>query len=328
MPSPLKSAGIILSYTCTSKCRHCLYCCSPRWKGWATPELVSAICEGTLKCGVSPRAFHLAGGEAFLNFPLLLQSVKIILSYGFSIDYVETNAHWIKDDDSTTDILNQLKDAGLNCLLISASPQHAEYVPVKKTLGLIKLSTKIFGRNGTFVWLPDFLQQLQYLQVSETIPFDEYCERSGPKHALYAAQYGGQLIPGGRAGYKMQKWLPTYPLNKCLKDNCEYELLQAGHGHYDLYGNIIPSSCTGISIGDAHDLQKWQKQFSLNDKPVLNILCKNGNRGLLDFAIKEYNYQPSDKYAGACHLCMDIRRHITQHADFAELSPRMMYEEI
>ncbi|MEI6520361.1 MAG: hypothetical protein WCO98_10045 [bacterium] len=328
MPKPLKSAGIILSYKCTSRCRHCLYCCSPNWKGWATPELVDAICSGTLKCGVTPRAFHLAGGEAFLNFSLLLESVKIINSYGFSIDYVETNAHWYKDDDSASDMLNQLKEAGLNCLLISASPQHAEYIPVNKTVSLIKLSNKIFGRGGTFIWLPDFLQQLQYLGIQDTISFDEYCTRSGQKHAIYAAEYGGQLVPGGRAGYKTQPWLPTYPLSQCMKDNCEYELMHSENGHYDLYGNIIPSSCTGISLGDAHDLYKWQKEFSIDEKPVLNILCKSGNVGLLEFAIKEYNYQPEDRYAGACHLCMDIRRHLVNSADFTELTPRMMYEEI
>jgi hypothetical protein len=328
MLSPLKSAGIILSYTCTSRCRHCLYCCSPRWKGWATTELIDCICNGSLKCGVKPRAFHLAGGEAFLNFQLLLESVKIISAYGFSIDYVETNAHWFKDDDSAAYMLNQLKNTGLNCLLISSSPQHAEYIPVNKTASLIKLSNKIFGKGGTFVWLPDFLLQLQYLGVENTIPFDEYCIKSGSKHATFAAEYGGQLIPGGRAGYKMKPWLPTYPLSKCIKDNCEYELLHSGYGHYDLYGNIIPSSCAGISIGDAHDLPKWQKEFSLSAYPILNILCKNGNRGLLEYAIKEYNYKPDDKYAGACHLCMDIRKHLVHHTDFVELAPRMMYEEI
>ncbi|MEM2100609.1 MAG: hypothetical protein QXP45_04670, partial [Thermoproteota archaeon] len=43
MPEPI-SAGIILSYNCTSTCKHCMYACSPVWKAdWLTRENIELI---------------------------------------------------------------------------------------------------------------------------------------------------------------------------------------------------------------------------------------------------------------------------------------------
>lgn len=36
IPQPI-SGGLLLSYKCCAECRHCMYTCSPKWKGdWVT----------------------------------------------------------------------------------------------------------------------------------------------------------------------------------------------------------------------------------------------------------------------------------------------------
>ncbi len=329
MLAPLVSAGIILSYKCNSRCRHCLYCCSNKWSDWADIELVRKIYEGTLRTARYIHGFHLAGGEAFLNFPLLLESMRLATEYGIPIDYIETNAGWYVDEESAICKLKQLREAGLNCLLISASPFHAEFIPIEKTLGAIKASIKVFGEHGTIVWLPEFLNQLTRISTKGKIKFENYVNHVGRYGAERAAAYGGQLIAGGRSPYTLSEYLPQKPIESFFNGNCKFELLQSARGHFDPYGNIIPGVCSGISVGDANDLVRAYNDFNLSNYPIIEILCTEGIKGLYEMAVADYNYKPKTAYAAKCDLCVDIRRHLVMcNAPFVELRPKQFYEQI
>lgn len=329
MITPLSSAGIILSYKCNSRCRHCLYCCSPQWKDWMGVDLLKAIYEGTLASARSRRGFHLAGGEAFLNFPLLLQAVELASHYGIPLDYVETNAGWFTDEESAVEKLTQLRDAGLSCLLVSASPFHAEHIPVGKTLGAIRASLRVFGQYGTMVWLPEFLRELTRITDTDTLAFEEYVEAVGLRQARSAAEYGGQLIPGGRSGSTLAHLLPQRPKEAFFGSDCSYELLRSGRGHFDPYGNIITGVCSGISVGDSHDLVSAYRDFRLADHPIIETLCTRGVEGLYEMASTVYGYVARDSYSGQCHLCMDIRRHlVAAGAEYPELAPKEFYAQV
>ncbi|MCD6420954.1 MAG: hypothetical protein J7L17_00905, partial [Thaumarchaeota archaeon] len=74
-PKPI-SCGILLSYRCTSECRHCMYACSPRWGGdWISePDLrkilsmladwIAPAPSGRSGVGVN-YGLHFTGGEPF-----------------------------------------------------------------------------------------------------------------------------------------------------------------------------------------------------------------------------------------------------------------------
>jgi len=87
IPEPI-SGGVLLTYKCNSRCKHCLYACSPRWKAdWINREDAEKILcnlsrafrkvysEGYAEVGVN-LGLHFTGGEPFLNFNLLLDLVK------------------------------------------------------------------------------------------------------------------------------------------------------------------------------------------------------------------------------------------------------------
>jgi hypothetical protein len=43
--------------------------------------------------------------------------------------------------------------------------------------------------------------------------------------------------------------------------------------------------------------------------------------------VADYGYEElPDGYAGKCHLCVDVRRHLVEHGEFAELRPRAFYD--
>jgi hypothetical protein len=323
--TPFSSPGIILTYKCSSTCRHCLYACSPHWQEWATAKGLEATFRTLAEAG-GVRGLHLAGGEAFFRFPLLLESVRQAVRYGLPIDYVETNGHWFRGDDDATAKLTALRDAGLDCLMVSCSPLHAEFVPLASTLGTLRAARRVFGTQGVFVWLPEFLTQLQGLGVEGTLPFEDYARRAGRAAAREAATYGGQLIPAGRALYALAAYLPRQSVEECCTTSCARRLLTGGHGHYDLYGNILP--CAGLSLGEVAELPRLTTDAIFAARPLVRLLCEEGVRGLLAYAVDRYAYQPHDVYAGPCHLCMDIRRHLVAvDAPYPELAPRMMYRE-
>ena len=48
---------------------------------------------------------------------------------------------------------------------------------------------------------------------------------------------------------------------------------------------------------------------------------------MFELAQEEYGYQPMlEGYTGKCHLCVDVRRHLVETGDFAELRPPGFYE--
>jgi|YNPBryBLVA2012_1023415.scaffolds.fasta_scaffold14064_2 hypothetical protein len=292
-------------------------------------DLLRTIYEGTLRAAGAAHGFHLAGGEAFLNMPLLIDAVRMANELGIPIDYVETNAAWFTTADSAVEKLTALREAGLAHLLVSASPFHAEHIPVEKTLGVIEASLAIFGRHGTIVWLPTFLHELTSIRSTGKIAFAEYGKAVGTRRTQQAALYDGQLIPGGRSASALSEWLPRISIEECFGGDCRYELLHSGRGHFDPYGNIVPGVCSGISAGNAHDLVTAYSRFDIDAYPIIKILCTDGVRGLYELATRDFSYTGKDAYAGKCDLCVHIRRHlVSSGADYPELRPKQFYEQM
>lgn len=273
------------------------------------------------------RGIHFAGGEAFLDSTRLLQLVKIATELRIPIDYIETNGGWCVDPTTTREKMEELKDAGLTCLLVSASPFHAEFIPPKRTLQAIDAAREVFGFNGVIVWLPEFLRDILSIGLDDTIPFDEYVSKVGRNSVVNAVAYGGAMVPGGRAGIRLKEHMRLLPAERLCGGTCQNELLYSGHGHFDLYGNYIPASCTGITIKDARDLPSMIRTFEPGDHKIIDVLCKGGVGELMRFAARNYDFNPaSEGYAGKCHLCVEIRRHIVSRTDeYPELGPEGFY---
>ena len=44
---------------------------------------------------------------------------------------------------------------------------------------------------------------------------------------------------------------------------------------------------------------------------------------------EEYGYQDlPEGYAGKCHLCVGVRKHLSERGDFQEIRPKEFYENI
>ena len=336
------SCGIIMSYKCSSECKHCMYACSPRWSNdWIKLEDLKVILSNLAVSfsKVYPKGIrgvlginyglHFTGGEPFLNFKLLVKAVQLAKEMGIPGVFVETNCFWCVNDDVTRKRLNMLKEVGLDGILISANPFLLEYVPFENIKRAVRISSEIYGRNNVMIYHPIFYEQFISMNIRGTMKFEEYVEKIlslKGRESLLLSFSPGIVLPMGRLPYKVGQMYKHYPAKTFFKENCIEELTRPWHVHIDCYCNYIPGYCAGISLGDARRLHDLIQGIDLDDKPILHALMK-GLYALYDLAVKEYGYRElKEGYISKCHLCVDIRRHIAlMTKEFKELQPREFY---
>jgi len=323
-----REIGVILSYRCLSDCAHCLYNSGPNWRDWMDEDEVGAALRTAKKVWGSGFQLHFTGGEPFLHFPLLRASVQIAVDLDIPC-YVETNASWCRDQQKVGDRFRQLREVGLDAVLISVSPFHQESIPLKHTLDAISIARSVFGDNRVIVYQSDWLPEMSRHGVDGPVPLDVYQSEYGANQAGLHLWLGYGLISGGRAGYRLGNLVPKRKAEAFHGVNCQAELLFAPHSHLDLYGNYIPGFCGGITLGDWHDLEALIEGYGEDRYPTLiRLLIERGPFGLYQKAVGAYAYQPlPDGYAGKCHLCVDVRKHLLESHLFEEtLKPHKFYE--
>lgn len=224
------SAGLFLTYKCNCVCQHCLYACSPRWPAdWISEEDAAQVLAHLAQAmrgkypfpgqvGVND-GLHLTGGEPFLNFNLLLRLTEKARRLGIPTIFVETNGFWCRDDVTTRERLQALKDAGLHGILVSANPFILERVPFERTRRAARIGREVFGDNA-IIYQSFFFRQFEQMGLNGTLPFAEYVRRAG-----YGLRYA-ELLPGGRVSYRLAGLFRPYPASYFFGDSCQAELIR------------------------------------------------------------------------------------------------------
>lgn len=319
----LRSGGLIVTYQCQSACPHCLYRGSPsRDPGYMDPVTAAFLFSRARALGAS--AMHIGGGEPLAD-PLSLAGVLAAADEtGMAIEYVETSGSWFTDLDEATELLTELRAMGLARLLVSITPMHNGFIPLRKTLGTIEAAHA--AGIVVFPWQEHFLDDLGAFDPETTHPFGEYLDRYGPD---YPAEILRRLWihPGGRAFDLFGLVLGRRPAEEILdgaSQDCLSELGDTSHFHMDLYGDYVPGLCSGLAfraddLGAPLDPERY---------PILTTLATTGIRGLYEYATALEGYLPgAGGYVNKCELCQDIRRHLSERGWFesTELSPPEFY---
>ena len=335
VPKPI-SGGLILSYICPAECRHCMYACSPKWQpNWMSEKdletILSQLAGNILPAPHGPHAtslnygLHFTGGEPFANFPLLCKAVEIAEELKIPSTFVETNCFWCKEDHQTLDRLKLLRDKGMKGILISVNPFYLEYVPFERTERAIRLSLEVFEKN-TMVYQAEYYHRFKQWRLRDRVAFGDYWRFESEEFFTRNVEF----FVMGRAPYKLKDLLKvshtTRKASSFFQEPCMMPFLRPLHNHFDNYGNYVPGFCAGISLGDCRKLDELLLQGVDTDAvPALRYLMDEDIEGLLRFARKLGYQEAEEGYFSKCHLCVDIRKHLALHGDFAELSPRQFY---
>lgn len=331
LPQPL-TGGVLLSYHCCARCRHCMYGCSPQWPtDWISQEnLEVGLSQLSGRILSSPwganrvslnHGLHFTGGEPFLNFKLLLKAVEIAHACEIPSLFVETNAFWCKDEKSTKDRLERLKNAGLNGIMISVNPFYAEFIPFAYTQRCVDMSTSVFGPN-VMIYQWEYFHLFRDLGLTGRVTLEELAERTQhedlPRHT--------EMFLMGRATQSLRAFLPAYPAHAFFRAPCRPPFLRNWHNHFDNYGNLVPGYCGGLSLGSWFHLNEiLEHGIDLSERPVLAKIIDNDFEGLFGLAVKSGYLASEQGYVSKCDLCLDLRRHLARVGSYSELSPREFY---
>lgn len=308
-----------------------MYACGPGWKtDWiklSDAEKIFSIVSNSVQGLAGNRiginyGLHFTGGEPFLNFDLLLELTRMASRFNIPALFVETNCYWCRNDDDTEKRLLELKKAGLHGILISVNPFILESIPYGRTEICIKASERIFGEN-VIIYQHYFYQIFKSMGIEGTMSAQQFFERV-PESLYYI-----ELLPMGRAVYKLKHLFHKHKSDYFFGHNCKDELFRNWHIHFDNYGNYIPGYCGGLSLGNINNIGRLFTEFDINELPIIFALCLDIKK-LYELGREEFNYEEDPEgYISGCHLCLDIRKHIALKADrFKELKPAEFYKNI
>ena len=248
----------------------------------------------------------------------------IAAELGVSVEYVETNSSWFKDDGSAEILLRDLRNQGLHTLLVSISPFHNEHIPFSKVKGVIESA----GRAGVgiFPWITDFIPDLSQLDAERTHSLAEFNDVFGQDYLLRVLdRYWIHM--GGRALETFRPMMGQKTFDQIIDESsatCYGELSDTSHFHIDLFGNYIPGLCSGLAIAS----QDLGKPLSDEIYPVLRTLAHDGIRGLVKMAGESCGYCPQkDLYINKCDLCTEVRTFLVQNGyrGSEEIEPQEFY---
>lgn len=288
----------ILTYTCNFECDHCFLYCSPRAQGTFTFEQVQSVFKD-LKSISSVERICFEGGESFLFYPLLLESVRMACDYGYDVA-IETNTYWATTEEDAILWLKPLQEAGLSVLEVSDDAfHHGEeiYTTAKRARAAAeKLGLKV---NTLCIEKP-------FIVINK-------------KEAKGSPIYQGGPKLRGRAVDKLTAGLPTTSWENF--EECPFEdLRDPSRVHIDAYGNV--HICQGISIGNFMEtpLSEIFENYDPDAHPVCGPLLKGGPAELATAHQAQYK----EEYADACHLCTDVCvKLINRYPDI--ITPRQVY---
>jgi len=296
----LTGIHFILTYTCNFDCDHCFLYCSPRSQGTFTIGQVTEVLDEALKISTVDWVYF-EGGEPFLYFPLLNESIRRARERGFKVGVV-TNAYGAISEEDAELWLRPLVESGMSYLNTSndtfhygeqSNPPAAVASSVAKRLGI---ETE-----------PICIEPPKILYKSST-------EEDKGRPVV-----GGGAKFRGRAVDKLPDNLPLRPWNELCE--CPYEDLKSpSRVHVDPFGNV--HICQGISMGNMWEtpLSELINNYRPDSHPICGPLIRGGPAELA----KALGVKPEAGYIDECHLCFLTRRaKIDSYSDY--LTPRQVY---
>ena len=118
----LTGIHFILTYTCNFECDHCFLYSSPNAQGTFTINQVTEVLDEAVKIDTVKWIFY-EGGEPFMFFPLLIESIRRACSKGFQVGVV-TNAYGANSEEDAELWLKPLAESGVSFLNISNDTFH------------------------------------------------------------------------------------------------------------------------------------------------------------------------------------------------------------
>jgi hypothetical protein len=244
------------------------------------------------------------GGETLLYPELLFNVIREVKKFEVPRVSVITNGFWGENEKLAKKYAKNLKNAGLDKLIVSVDAFHQEFIRLEiiKTvlqaakdarIENIKIDAKVLGALEE-----DNVFNERTKALLKEIQRDFDVEIDIKPVSLY-----------GRAAHTLARYLPSkgIPKERCSSLHY-YGSLKEPTG-IEIEPNGWVWICIGIAIGNAKTdaLSQILQKYDYKKNPVIKVVADEGPAGLLKLAIKK-GYKPLKGYADKCHLCFHVRR--------------------
>jgi MoaA/NifB/PqqE/SkfB family radical SAM enzyme len=314
------SAGILLTYACSAECADCYENCSPRRRGAAPVDGVRECLAELKRLGCTGRDIHFGGGEPFYHYSHLIACFEAAKAEGMlPVGKLETNAFWCKNDELVRERLTEIDRFGIEKLSVSCDVFHQEFIPIERVRRAVRVGREVLGEKRVQVGLSEFFDDpIDVAKLTEAGKLEVFRD---------ALQQRPWRITGRAAG-ALSQLLVRHPAEKFAGDHCKRKLLKKRSIHIDPHGNVFPSTCAGIVLGNARKqrLSELCGAFECDEHPVVRTLAEHGPVQLLEEAVEHGFVAADEGYATKCHLCFELRRFFWEqglHAD--EVGPGEIY---
>lgn len=133
------TASILLTYRCTAACDECCFSCSPKSpKSLISFDEIKKFIDQIIKIP-SIKIVVFSGGECFLEYELLKNSIKYAHDLGLLTRCV-TNGFWGKSFNLAQKKMNELCECGLDEINFSTGDSHQKFVPLQNILNCVRAS--------------------------------------------------------------------------------------------------------------------------------------------------------------------------------------------
>jgi len=331
---PITAAGLLVTDYCPARCRHCYVSAGPDGKRWMTPDAARGHFAALRRLSVPADGVHIGGGEPFgrgtqSDFDRLLAIVRAARPFDKAqgkqagldgVGYVETGGAWAVSETRAREWLSALAEAGMRQLAISADPYHQEFIPAERVRLLYAVARDALPSGGVRA------RRWRWLQS----PQDVAAMGENERKSLFQStleRYPERMT--GRAAEELAPLARRVPIGEVPDDGCAKALLASGHVHVDPEGWGYPGTCAGITLGRAtaeRPLDELLCGRRVGDWPRIALLAAGGPKRLLDEAERGGFEADPAGYAGKCHLCWSVRRHLVESgAGGEDLAPASLY---
>jgi MoaA/NifB/PqqE/SkfB family radical SAM enzyme len=248
------------------------------------------------------REVYFEGGEPFLFYPLLVESVRLARELGMDVGIV-TNGYFATTVEDAKEWLMPLQELGLSDLSCSDDVFHSGNETDTPPARTRKAAESLGINCGTICIEPPGI--------------------ADDEHHPGEPIVGGGVRFRGRAVDKLaDEKLPRRHWERFTECPDE-DWIDVGRLHLDAYGNLW--SCQGVVIGNLNKKSLREIVFTYNPDthPIIAPLRKGGPAEL----VRHFHLPLHGKYLDACHLCY-LARQMLREKFPDDLAPAQVYGAI
>ena len=292
----VKNFTFSLTDRCSASCDICCFSCSPSRKNVLDKEVIKNYINqmAEIQSGTDEtKTVSFTGGEAFVCYDTLKECMAYAKNLGLNSSVV-TNGFWAKDESKTRKIFQELTNAGLTGMALSADIYHQKYVPIQCIKNILRVSKEFNVKI-----------QIRIMKLKDDDSFHQTIEKLRPE--IYGFQINtNPFYPVGNAA-------KLFPADKFIRNyKSETAICPFDKSIVAMFNGDILMCCSQfcyflpiLKIGKFGKTSIKKAVENISDNDFIYVMFSRGLGWYAKLA-KNINFPVEDYYCAPCHLCYEL----------------------